>query len=289
MIEKLSKRDYFEDPNLPLQVYIRDPHPLFPLHSHEFDELVIILQGTALHVVDGHPFPVHGGDVFVIAGDHEHQYTEMNELALANILFDADQLGMANWDIRALSGFHVLFKLEPRLRSRSEFNSRLHLSERRLNRAKELLHDLHLETESRHPGYRVMACGLFMQMAVFLSRCHTEKPTEESINLLRLGDAIAHMETRYADTITLDDLARRAHLSTRHFQRIFQECMKHSPIDYLLHIRVQKAAEMLRHGGRSITEIAFDCGFSDGNYFSRCFRKITGITPGRYSKGCIAL
>ena len=223
----------------------------------------------------------------MIAGEHEHQYTEMNGLALANILFDSDQLNMINWDIRTLSGFHVIFNLEPRLRSQSKFDSRLHLSERPFNRAKELLHSLHFETQSRHPGYRVMACGLFMQLAVFLSRYYTEKPTEESINLLRLGNTIAYMETCYAEAITLDDLARMAHLSTRHFQRIFQECMRSSPIDYLLHIRVQKAAEMLRRSGRSITQIAVDCGFSDSNYFSRCFRKITGVTPGRYSKGCI--
>jgi AraC-like DNA-binding protein len=282
MTEKLRMQDYFEDPALPLQVHIRDPQTEFPLHAHGFDELVVILRGTAMHLVDGQPFPVKSGDVFVVSGRHEHQYQDMHGLALANILFDSQALQMNQWDIRALSGFHALFALEPLLRTPQKFNSRLHLSERQLNRANELLHDLHREIETRSPGYRMMARGLFMQLAVFLSRCYSEKPEAESIDLLRLGDAIARIETGFAEKITLGDLAGKAHLSKRHFQRIFQECINRSPIDYLLHIRVQKAAELLKHSSRPITDIAFECGFGDSNYFTRQFRKIMNQTPKQY-------
>lgn len=282
MSEKLLKQDYFEDPTLPLQVHIRDPQPEFPLHAHGFDELVIILRGTAMHIVDGQPFPVKSGDVFVVSGKHEHQYQDLHGLALANILFDSRALQMNQWDIRALPGFHALFALEPLLRTQQKFNSRLHLSERQLNRVNELLHDLQHETVGRNPGYRMMARGLFMQLAVFLSRCYSEKPEAESIDLLRLGDSIARIETGFAEKITLDDLARTAHLSKRHFQRIFQECIGRSPIDHLLHVRVQKSAELLRHSSKPITDIAFDCGFGDSNYFTRQFRKIMNQTPKHY-------
>jgi AraC-like DNA-binding protein len=282
MIETLAKRDYFEDPAFPLQVHIRDPQPAFPLHSHGFDELVIILRGTAVHIVDGQPFPVRSGDVFIVSGKHNHQYLDMHGLALANILFDSSALGMPQWDIRSLPGFHALFELEPVLRTQQKFNSRLQLSERQLNTVNDRLRELHHETAAKTPGYRVMAKALFMQLTVFLSRCYSETPPEESLDLLRLGDAIAYSETHYAEKITLADLAQKAHLSARHFQRIFQECLGHSPIDHLLHIRIQKAAELLRHSKRTITEIAFDCGFSDSNYFTRQFRKITGQTPRQY-------
>jgi len=282
MTEKLQKRDYFEDPTLPLHVHIRDPQPEFPLHSHGFDELVIILKGTALHVIDGQEIPVKSGEVFVVAGSHKHKYQDMHGLALANILFDSGALLMNQWDIRALPGFHALFALEPLLRGQQKFNSRLHLSERQLNRTHELLHELHREINTHNPGYRVMAKGLFMQLAVFLSRCYSEMPKAESTDLLRLGDAIAHIETHYTEKTTLDDLAKKAHLSTRHFQRIFQECIGRSPIDHLMHVRCQQAAELLKGTTRTITDIAFDCGFSDSNYFTRCFRKVMEQTPKQY-------
>lgn len=282
MIEKLKKQDYFDDPTLPLQVHLRDPQPEFPLHAHGFDELVIILRGTAIHTVDDRQFPVKSGDVFVIAGQHKHKYQDLHGLALANILFDSRALQMNQWDIRALPGFHALFALEPVLRTQQKFNSRLQLTSRQLNHVNEIIHDLMREAQTHNPGYRIMAKGLFMQLAVYLSRCYSDKPSEESINLLRLGDAIAHIETCFAEKITLDDLAQKAHLSSRHFQRIFMECIGRSPIDHLLHVRTQRAAELLKHSNQTITEIAFECGFSDGNYFTRQFRQIMSQTPRQY-------
>jgi AraC-like DNA-binding protein len=279
---RLSKQDFFEDLSLPLQVYIRDPQPEFPMHSHGFDELVIILKGTAMHVIDEQEFPVKAGDVFVIAQDHMHQYQDMHGLALANILFDPESLGIAQWDIRSLPGFHALFSLEPAFRSQHNFKSRLQLSERRLNHVNELIHDLTRETEGRTPGYRVMAKGLFMQLAVNLSRCYSAEPTEESLDLLRIGDAIAHIETNYVEKITLEELAKKSHLSQRHFTRVFQDCIGRSPIDHLMHVRCQKAAELLKGTDRTITDIAFDCGFSDSNYFTRCFSKVMEQTPNQY-------
>lgn len=279
---KLQKKDFFEDPTLPLQVYIRDPQPEFPMHSHGFDELVIILKGTAMHVIDEQDFPVKAGDVFVITQNHKHQYQDMHGLALANILFDAEALMIDQWDIRALPGFHALFSLEPAFRTQHNFQSRLQLSDPQLNQINEIVHDLTMETEQRNPGYRVMAKGLFMQLAVSLSRAYSSTPTEESLDLLRIGDAIAHIETHYADKISLDELARKSHLSQRHFSRVFQECIGRSAIDHLMHVRCQKAAELLKGTDRTITDIAFDCGFSDSNYFTRCFKKTMKMTPKQY-------
>lgn len=278
----LKKQDLFEDPTLPLQVYIRDPQPEFPMHSHGFDELVIILKGTAKHVIDDQEFPVKSGDVFVIAPNHLHQYQDLHGLALANILYDAEALMMDRWDIRTLPGFHALFSLEPAFRTQHNFRSRLQLSERQLNRVNEIIHDLTRETETRNPGYRVMAKGLFMQLSVHLSRCYSDEPSDESLDLLRIGDAIAHIETHYAEKISLDELAAKSHLSKRHFLRTFHACIGRAPIDHLMHVRIQKAAELLRHTNRTITDIAFDCGFQDSNYFTRCFRKTMEQTPKQY-------
>ena len=278
----LQKRDFFEDPSLPLQVSMRDPQPPFPKHSHAFDELVIILKGTAMHVVDEHHFPVKSGDVFVITPNHAHQYRERHGLVLANILFDAEALLMHRWDIRALPGFHALFSLEPAFRAQHNFAGRLQLSERQLGRVNAMIGELTQEMTQRSPGYRVMARALFMQLAVQLSRAYSAAPTEESIDLLRIGDAIAHIETHYRQKITLAELAHTSHLSQRHFTRIFQECLGRAPIDYLMQVRLQRATELLKHSDRTITDVAYECGFSDSNYFTRCFRKAMGQPPSQF-------
>jgi AraC family transcriptional regulator len=52
----------------------------------------------------------------------------------------------------------------------------------------------------------------------------------------------------------------------------------------LTELRVEAAAQRLRQGNRSLTEIAFDCGFSDQSHFSRVFSKMMGASPGDYRK-----
>jgi len=252
------------------------------MHGHAFDELVVILKGTARHIIDGQEFPVQSGDAFVVSPHHTHQYQDMNGLALANILFDSNALRMDEWDIRSLPGFHALFSLEPAFRSQHNFQSRLQLTRPQLRQVQTMIRDLTQETESRNPGYRVIAQARFMELAVHLSRIYSEEPTTESLDLLRIGDAIAHLETHFSEKISLDELARKSHLSKRHFHRVFRDCIGRSPIDHLMHIRIQKAAEQLLHSDRSITEIAYDCGFSDSNYFTRCFRKAMNQTPRQY-------
>lgn len=50
-------------------------------------------------------------------------------------------------------------------------------------------------------------------------------------------------------------------------------------LDYLAHVRVEKACGMLLEGGMSVTETAMQCGFSSSSYFSSVFKKIIGTTP----------
>jgi len=290
----LPKSQWFEDASLPLFVHMRDPQPVFPLHAHEFSELVIILQGTALHCVQGpadrhHPkplqtFPVRRGDTFVIAPGTHHQYQDMHNLVLANLLFDPAALQMHEWDIRALPGFHALFALEPAYRHQHQFRSRLQLNDRALSEAHAQLLALRDEIETRAPGYRVMAVGRFMQLVVTLSRLYTRQPGTESMDLLRIGDAIAHLETHFTESVTLSQLARKAHLSPRQFQRVFHACIGRSPIEHLLHIRLQHACDLLRTTRKPVTEIAYDCGFSDSNYFARVFRARYDQSPSSFRK-----
>ena len=52
--------------------------------------------------------------------------------------------------------------------------------------------------------------------------------------------------------------------------------------DYINRIRVNRAANLLRKTSLSIQQVAEQCGFSDGNYFTRIFRKLEEVTPNEY-------
>jgi AraC family L-rhamnose operon transcriptional activator RhaR/AraC family L-rhamnose operon regulatory protein RhaS len=71
-------------------------------------------------------------------------------------------------------------------------------------------------------------------------------------------------------------------MSKRSFLRAFQQATGSSPIAWLIEQRIQRAALLLRRTDQSITDIAFQVGFTDSNYFTRQFTKLTGLAPSRY-------
>jgi len=70
--------------------------------------------------------------------------------------------------------------------------------------------------------------------------------------------------------------------SYNYLRVLFRQVTGISPLDYVNRMRVAYACEQLSYSSQAIKEIAYNAGFDDPHYFSRMFRKITGITPGQY-------
>lgn len=88
----------------------------------------------------------------------------------------------------------------------------------------------------------------------------------------------------YSRTIDLDALARKCHLSPSQFRRTFRRLLGRSPLQFILNVRLQAAADLLSNSRLSVTEIAMQCGFNEPNYFARQFRQHIGVSPSEYRK-----
>lgn len=88
----------------------------------------------------------------------------------------------------------------------------------------------------------------------------------------------------YSRTIDLDGLARACHLSPSQFRRTFHRLLGRSPLQFILSVRLQAAADLLTGSRLSVTEIALECGFNEPNYFARQFRRHIGVSPSEYRR-----
>ena len=59
--------------------------------------------------------------------------------------------------------------------------------------------------------------------------------------------------------------------------------------EYISDVRIKNACEMLLNSSKSVTDIAFDCGFYDSNYFGDAFKSIKGMSPNKYRKNAEAM
>ena len=113
---------------------------------------------------------------------------------------------------------------------------------------------------------------------------HTDKYQRDEF---RIKKALLYIERNYGSAVTLKEIAASASVSTSTCLRLFSTIIGTTPVNYLLDYRLKKATEELQHQDkRTISEIAYLCGFTDASYFNRSFRKKYGVTPTEYVRHC---
>lgn len=99
----------------------------------------------------------------------------------------------------------------------------------------------------------------------------------------RVHRAIDHVHQHLAGDLRLEELARVACFSPFHFHRVFRALVGETPHAFVLRVRLERALFLLAHEpGRTLTDLAFSCGFSSSSDFSRAFRKRYGVPPSAY-------
>lgn len=88
-----------------------------------------------------------------------------------------------------------------------------------------------------------------------------------------------YINDHYRQQITLDELAAEFNVSKYHLSREFKKYTGFSPNEYVISVRLNRAKELLRHTGRTITEIAQITGCGDVNHFIQLFKSRENVTP----------
>jgi len=96
--------------------------------------------------------------------------------------------------------------------------------------------------------------------------------------------ALRYLRSNYNRPISMEKLAAMYNLSPSYFRTVFKKHTGSSPIDYLVSLRVNSAAQMLLASVLSVQEISEMCGFQSQAYFSRVFRQKLGVTPSEYRR-----
>src|SRR5687767_1023851 len=92
------------------------------------------------------------------------------------------------------------------------------------------------------------------------------------------------MDARYAEPLSLDDMAAVAGFSRYHFAREFRVVFGETPGAYLSRRRVERAKDLLTHANLTVTEVCMVVGFASLSSFSRRFRELVGCSPGEYQR-----
>jgi len=128
---------------------------------------------------------------------------------------------------------------------------------------------------------QVIAAHLAQNYAQVIEKPHNGSPSLPGYKLRQVTDWMAE---HFVEDFNLDQLASRAGLSKFHFHRLFKSAVGVSPSSYHTNLRMDAARRLLRETKKSITDIAFEVGYSNSSYFAQVFRKEAGLSPSDYRR-----
>ncbi|MCP5100137.1 MAG: AraC family transcriptional regulator [Chloroflexi bacterium] len=167
-----------------------------------------------------------------------------------------------------------------------------------LNQVPESDHKLMVDEQCRHrveqlfrQCYDVLMEGFVLKRLIYAAKIFdhllgelfynnlTFSPSERKNRFRSIEPTLDFLRQNMDKPLTVAMMADHAGLSTPHFSRLFKNQTGYSPMDYFIHMKVQKASSLLYFSEMTVREIAMMVGYDDPYYFSRLFKKVAGTSP----------
>lgn len=134
--------------------------------------------------------------------------------------------------------------------------------------------------EQKSAGYEMRALSLVYKL--LYGFILTVSRLMRSGKFQKLLPAKEYIEAHWKEKISLSALASVCNMSVTHLRHLFTDAFNTTPIEYRDSIRLLYAKDYLAEEHYTVSEVAYKCGFDDVNYFSRFFKKHTGLSPTEY-------
>ncbi|QHW33884.1 AraC family transcriptional regulator [Paenibacillus rhizovicinus] len=278
---------YFNLDDFPFYIdrYTIQKNEYIPPHTHDFIELVFVVEGSATHEMSGHTYQLAAGNVFVVEPNVYHSYAcePDKDTVVYNVLFDAGFLQREMEVLQRMPSFVDFFYLVPFLRKSHSFVPYHPLQPSQKVHIQAHLQTIYDEFIQRRDGYQLVIKTRLIECLVWLSRFHQEN--READRRLGVGDRawmdsiINFVDQHYYQPLTLQQLSRLSGMSVSSFTAKFKEAAGMSLLDYKHTVQIRQASTLLRTTDKKVLDIAHETGFGDISFFNRIFRKHTGYTP----------
>ena len=252
--------------------------PPTPEHFHsDIIEIHCLLKGKRVCKVGDESHTVTGNELFLTYPYEPHQTTSFETSPCTFIAFqvslqDEEHLFGLNQDYSKMLA-QLLKSCEYRhLRFTANDAQLLHQAFSNISDG---------STSALHLGVQFLCCFLFKIQDFVPIRQQIKTIIDENIRRV-----IHYVEQHYCDNPTLSELAALSGYSLSRFKAKFKEVVGIPPASYMVMRKLEYAKQQLANTEHSVTQIAYDAGFSSSNYFGTAMKRATGYSPNEFRALC---
>ena len=267
---KLPKEIYFEKDMLyDVSRYhlVKEPQ----LHWHEFYEIEYVVEGYAQQIVNGKVFDVSPGCITLISPVDFHTYHNIDPDAPLHII-----------NVK----FQDLF-LPQSLRNDMYMQRRPKIAHLKEEQHFRFLNSLCEEFNGSDYGRDTVLIHDITKLCIMIMRRVLSVDEQQSaVDAVHspIQEAILYVRTHFRDNISAEAVAKTVHLSPNYFSEYFKKQTGEKFSLFVLRLRIDFAANLLKISDLSVKEIAFESGFNSAAYFSNTFKAFYHMSPDRYRK-----
>jgi len=261
----------------------KNPQNELPTHIHDFHEIIYVHKGTGTFFINNTLYDMKKGSVFVIPNDTiHHAVPNKDDLITSSVIFFSPALIQS---IPVDDNFSYLSIIE-KIKKNNIY--KFPLPEKEQQTIEKYLNNIKVELNDNQLGSLHGAILITHQILLFLSRFSLKqmdnKFREEDFNQYWMNDIFTYIDNNYQSNISLELLAKKAHVSPAHFSRVFKQLTGMGLTVFLNKRRTSKAKELLWKTDYPVSYIAELSGFNSTPHFYRTFKKFIGTSPAEYRK-----
>lgn len=278
---KLKGITHFQD-GFEFRVILNPQPRSMNIHTHDFNELVFTVNGEGYNKTLKGKNRILRGSIFFIPKNGVHGYDVVKPFEVYNVLFSGDFA-------KEISKKYLENVFKDKKDFLSVFRQKLHspveLPPAETVAFERLIEKILKESESKRPGFETLTKTYFAELIINIARFFEHQSGIKMSDMEkdeRIERVLALIEKRFADKVTLKELADKVNLVPSYFSAFFRKTTGYSVFEYITEFRIYKACTLLKTTNKPVLETALDCGFNSISLFNRIFKRKTGVSPRKY-------
>lgn len=253
----------------------------YPLHSHDFFELVYIYHGSALQYLENDTLPLEEGSICLMNTNYRHGLCiDSEESIVFNILIAKPLVNTSFLNLITNNNLFSNFFIDS-LFSNTQYGEYIYFAKNPASRVEFLMQSLLEEYILQKPDYQSAMQSYLSLIFIELQRHHVYQSGKSEIMDINFPAIMSYVSTHLED-VTLNSLAEHFHYTPAYLSKILKRYLGQSFSNLLSELRLNKAASYLQNTSISIDSIVELLGYYDRSHFNRVFKKHYGCSPNEY-------